>query len=89
MTSQSRHDMTPCVRYRAWLACSGRITGPEFPSNPYEWAYLRESIRLYSKWVHQMWSNYNRKPMPEPAFSGFTDQAFDSWLQRIYLPSEV
>ena len=82
-------DMTPCIRYRAWLACSGRTDTPTNPSNPYEWAYVRESIRLYDTWVHQMWCNYNRKPMPELAFSGFTDPQFDSWLQSIYLPSET
>jgi hypothetical protein len=80
--------MTPCIRYRAWLACSCRIPCPEHPSNPYEWAYVRESIRLYDKWVHQMWSNYNRKPMPQPGYSGFTDPQFDQWLQRIYLPKD-
>jgi hypothetical protein len=84
-----KHDMTPCIRYRAWLACSGRIDGPEHPANPYEWAYVRESTRLYSEWVQRAWCNYNRQPMPEPSFSGFTHPAFDAWLQRIYLPGEV
>jgi len=83
------YDMTPCIRYRAWLACSGRIDGPQFPSNPYEWAYVRESIALYQDWVHRLWSTYNCKPMPEPSFSGFDDAEFDAWLQRIYLPGEV
>jgi hypothetical protein len=45
-------------------------------------------MRLYDKWVHQMWSNYNRKPMPQPGYSGFTDPQFDQWLQRIYLPKD-
>ena len=83
------HDMTPCIRYRAWLACSGRLQGPEFPSNPYEWAYVRESIDLYAKWVHRMWSTYNRKPMPAPYYTGFSDSDFDAWLQTIYLRDEV
>ena len=82
-------DMTPCIRYRAWLACSGRIPCPEHPSNPYEWAYVRESITLYKQWVHRLWSTYNRQPMPEPGFTGFTNPEFDAWLQRIYLPHEV
>ncbi|MFN7322906.1 MAG: hypothetical protein ACK5SP_01410 [bacterium] len=81
--------LTPCIRYRAWLACSGRIpTADAPPATPFEAAYYRESSRLYAQWVHQMWCNYNRKPMPEPAFSGFSDQQFDQWLQRIYLPTE-
>jgi hypothetical protein len=84
-----KHDMTPCIRYRAWLACTGRIPSPEHPANPYEWAYLREELRLYPKWVHSMWSNCNRQRMPEPGFSGFSDPDFDAWLQRIYLPQEV
>jgi hypothetical protein len=84
-----KHDMTPCIRYRAWLACSGRIPCPEHPANPYEAAYVRESIALYKAWVHQLWSTYNRKPMPEPGYSGFTHPDFDAWLQRIYLPQEV
>ena len=82
-------NMQPCTRYRAWLANTGRLPGPESPSNPYEWAYLRESIRLYDQWVHQMWCNYNRKPMPPLSFSGFTHPQFDRWLQRIYLPAEL
>lgn len=81
-------DMRPCVRYRAWLSCSGRLPGPENPSNPYEWAYVRESIRLYDEWVASAWSNYNGRLMPPPAFSGFTDPDFDAWLAQIYLPHE-
>ncbi len=77
--------MQPCTRYRAWLACSGRIPAPEFPANPYEQAYRREELQLYPKWVHSMWSNYNHKPMPKPNFSGFTDPDFDTWLESIYL----
>jgi hypothetical protein len=80
--------MQPCIRYRAWLACSGRIPCPEHPANPYEWAYVRESISLYKHWVQQMWSNYNQKLMPPIAYHGFTDPAFDHWLALIYLPHE-
>lgn len=83
------YDMTPCVRYRAWLACSGRIEAPANPTNPYEWAYVRESIRLYDEWVYRAWCNFNRKLMPQPSFTGFTHSDFDGWLQRIYLPGEV
>jgi hypothetical protein len=81
--------LKPCIRYRAWLANTGRIPAPEFPANPYEEAYRREGLALYPKWVHRMWCNYNRKPMPEPGFSGFSDPDFDAWLQRIYLPQEA
>lgn len=81
-------SMRPCTRYRAWIACSGRIPGPHDLSDPYQLAYMHESIRLYEAWVANAWSNYNRKRMPAPGWSGFTDPAFDSWLQRIYLPSE-
>lgn len=78
----------PCIRYRAWLACSGRIQAPEFPSNPFEAAYRCESTRLYTQWVQSMWCNYNRKLMPPLAYHGFTDPAFDQWLASIYLPHE-
>ena len=84
-----KRDMTPCIRYRAWLANTGRIPAPEHPANPYEWAYLREDLRLYPEWVHRMWCNFNGQPMPENAFSGFKHPAFDAWLQRLYLTHEV
>lgn len=83
------HDMRPCIRHRAFLACTGRVPTPQFPSNPYEQAYARENTALYEKWVANAWSDFNQKLMPAPTYHGFTHPEFDHWLQRIYLPNEV
>lgn len=82
-------DIRPCTRYRAFLACTARIPCPDRPSNPFEWAYVRENIALYEHWVHNAWSNYNRQHMPAPTYHGFTHPEFDAWLQSIYLPHEI
>lgn len=81
-------SMRPCLRYRAWLRHSGRIPGPLNLDDPFQQAYSRESSALYNKWVASAWSNFNRREMPSPAYSGFSHPEFDRWLASIYLPNE-
>ena len=77
--------MQPCIRYRAWLACSGRVPNNLVPEDIYGAAYRRESIKLYNDWLANAYRNFKRDGYAFLPYHGTPDPAFDTWLESIYL----
>lgn len=77
--------MQPCVRYRAWLRCSGRVSSADVPDDIFGAAYNRESSRLYSDWLANLYRNYKQDGYAFLPYHGTPDAGFDTWLASIYL----
>jgi hypothetical protein len=77
--------MQPCIRYRAWLACSGRVPNNLVPEDIYGAAYNRESSQLYKDWLAQLYRLFKRDGYAFLPYHGTPDPAFDTWLESIYL----
>jgi hypothetical protein len=77
--------MQPCLRYRAWLRCSGRVPGSAVPDNIFGAAYRRESMALYLHWLTNAYRNYKRDGTASLPYHGTPDPDFDTWLASIYL----
>jgi hypothetical protein len=75
----------PCLRYRAWLRYSGRVSSADVPTNIYGAAYIRESGRLYSEWLANAYRNYKKDGSASLPYHGTPDPDFDAWLTSIYL----
>jgi len=77
--------MQPCLRYRAWIACSGRVPGDKVPNDIYGAAYNRESAEMYNRWLAQLYRVFKHDAYAFLPYHGTPDPAFDTWLESIYL----
>jgi hypothetical protein len=84
MPTYTAVDMQPCLRYRCWLACSGRVASNKVPDDIYGAAYNRESGHHYEQWLANAYRNYHRDPNAKLPYHGTPDPAFDTWLAQIY-----